>query len=307
MKTRGFVTIATGSEKYYKLAQQLLMSYRKYAVDRLPFALICDRENAYTQDFDDVVVVSDVHKSYLDKLQLHRWSPYDETIFVDADSLFLSDPAGLWEDFETEGDVSCYGWRFPLHSNRGWYYVDGCGVYKDGIEYEISLHGGVYFLRKGEVCNAVFNKALELAKDYHKYAFADFSDPADEPVLALSMAIHKIYPCQKAPRVVFYPGVRNKLKVRASGKLYLDEKICKSEIMHFATPNTERFLYAYLNHLINTQNNSLASKVFNYTKIRIMTAPKEIRAMLRHGMGACLRKVLPHSYVEKLKKNLLGK
>lgn len=307
MKTRGYVTIATGSEKYFKLANQLLKSYRKCAVNRLPFALICDRENVYTQDFDDVVVVSDVHKSYLDKLQLHRWTPYDETIFVDADSLFLADPAGLWEDFETEGDVSCYGWCFPLHSNRGWYYVDGCGAYKDKIDYEISLHGGIYFLRKGEICNAVFNKALELAEYYHEFAFADFSDPADELVLALSMAIHKIYPCQKAPRVVFYPGMRNRLKVHVSGKLYLDNEICKTEIIHFATPNTERFLYAYLNHLINTQNNSFVNKIYSYTKIRIKTAPKEIRAMLRHSIGACLRKVLPSSLVAKLKKTLLGK
>ena len=307
MKTRGYVTIATGSEKYYKLAKQLLMSYRKYAVDGLPFALICDRENEYTQDFDNVVVVTDVHKSYLDKLQLHRWAPYDETIFVDADSLFLADPAGLWEDFKTCGDVSCYGWCFPLHSNKGWYYVDGCGAYKDEIEYEISLHGGIYFLRKGEVCNAVFNKALELAENYHKYAFADFSEPADEPVLALSMAIHKIYPCVKAPRVVFYPGVRSRLRVRVSGKLCLDKQICKSEIIHFATPNTERFLYNYLNYLINTQNTSFTNKIFGYTKIRIMTAKKEIRAILLHGVGACLRKILPSSYVAKLKKTLLGK
>lgn len=307
MKTRGYVTIATGSEKYYKLENQLLRSYRKCAVDGLPFALICDHENEYTQDFDDVVVVSDVHKSYLDKLQLHKWSPYDETVFVDADSLFMADPAGIWEDFESSGEVSCYGYCYPLHSNKGWYYVDGCGAYKDMIEYEVDLHGGVYYIRKGDVCDAVFSKALELAENYHAYSFANFSNPADEPVLALSMAIHKCYPCPKHPRVIFYPSVRNKLKIHISGNLRLGTELCKSEIIHFATPNTERFLYSYLSYLINAQNQNLIDKYFSFIKIRILTAPKEIRAMLRHGAGAFLRKVLPSSYVDKLKKTLLGK
>jgi len=309
MKTRGYITIATGNEKYFKLANQLLRSYRKYSTDGLPFALICDSENQYTKEFDEVVVVSDAKKSYLDKLQLHRWSPYDETIFVDADSLLCADPAGLWEDFKTCGDVSCYGYCFPLHSNRGWYYVDGCGAYKDEIEYEISLHGGIYFLRKGQVCDAVFNKALELAKDYHKYTFVDFSNPADEPVLALSMAIHKIYPCPKKPRILFYPSVRNKLRVCVSGTLCIDKEICRTELVHFSTPNTELFLYVYLNYLINNEHisNSFFNKFFRYMKIRIMTAPKDIRSTLQHCVGAYLRKVLPPSYVARLKKTLLGK
>lgn len=58
-RKKGFVTVATGSEKYYKLAANLLCSYRKQGQGEYPFALICDRENEYTKAFDDIVLTED--------------------------------------------------------------------------------------------------------------------------------------------------------------------------------------------------------------------------------------------------------
>ena len=46
--TRGFVTIATGDEQYYRIAANLLRSYRFFSASPMPFALICDRENEYS-------------------------------------------------------------------------------------------------------------------------------------------------------------------------------------------------------------------------------------------------------------------
>lgn len=46
--SRGFVTIATGKEEYYRLAHNLLLSYKYHTENPLPFALLCDRENEYT-------------------------------------------------------------------------------------------------------------------------------------------------------------------------------------------------------------------------------------------------------------------
>ena len=54
--TRGFITIATGKEMYFQFARNLLLSYRLYSDAPLPFAIMCDRENAYTALFDDVVL-----------------------------------------------------------------------------------------------------------------------------------------------------------------------------------------------------------------------------------------------------------
>ena len=84
--TRGFVTIATGKEHYYRIAGNLLRSYRLNA-GRYPFAIICDRENEYTAEFDKVVRMEKPTNSYMDKLRLFDCLPFEETIFIDADCL----------------------------------------------------------------------------------------------------------------------------------------------------------------------------------------------------------------------------
>ena len=56
--TRGFVTIATGAERYFQIAENLLLSYRKFASVKYPFAIICDRKNNYTSEFDNVIRIS---------------------------------------------------------------------------------------------------------------------------------------------------------------------------------------------------------------------------------------------------------
>ena len=78
---RGFVTIATGAERYFDIARNLLWSYQQFASEKYPFAIICDRENEYTAEFDDVILLKEAHCNYLDKLQLYDYLPYDEIIF----------------------------------------------------------------------------------------------------------------------------------------------------------------------------------------------------------------------------------
>lgn len=225
MPTRGFVTIATGNEKYYKLAVQLLHSYRKHAKDNMPFAIICDRETEETREFDQTVLMDQAYYSYMDKLQLYRYAPYDETIFIDADSLVLCDPSGIWSDFLDADDVSCYGCTCPLDSDRAWFTYEGCGKYKEKIAFLIDLHGGVYFLRRGTRCTAIFEKAIELANQYERYSFKNFKQPADEPVLAMSLAIYHSKPCDKPMRVLFVPSYWGQLRVTPSGALLV---LCKS-------------------------------------------------------------------------------
>jgi hypothetical protein len=186
---RGFVTIATGKEHYYKIAYNLLCSYRLNA-GRYPFAIICDRENKYTAAFDKVVHISDPSHSYMDKLRLHDCLPYDETIFIDADCLVYGDIDRWWELFDKAGDCSVFGCAYDdLSTERGWFRTEGMGKYRDSIRFVPSFSGGVYYLRNTETCRRVFDVAKEAAANYGDYPFAIFRDPADEPVIALGMAV----------------------------------------------------------------------------------------------------------------------
>ena len=53
----------------------------------------------------------------------------------------------------------------------------------------VSFSGGVYYLTKTEDCKKVFDIAKYAAAHYRDYPFAIFRDPADEPVIALGMAV----------------------------------------------------------------------------------------------------------------------
>ena len=196
MMYRGFVTIATGKEHYYRIAYNLLCSYRLNA-GRYPFAIICDRENEYTSAFDKVVRLDDPSNSYMDKLRLFDCLPYDETIFIDADCLIYGDIDCWWELFEKADDCSVFGCAYDdLDTDRGWFKTDGMGKYRDMISFVPSFSGGVYYLRNTPVCKNVFDTAKEAAAEYGKYPFAIFSHPADEPVIALGMAVSGCRPVE---------------------------------------------------------------------------------------------------------------
>ena len=55
-QTKGFITVATGKEEYYQLAANLLRSYYLFCKKPLPFAILTDQKNTYTEKFDDVII-----------------------------------------------------------------------------------------------------------------------------------------------------------------------------------------------------------------------------------------------------------
>ena len=194
--SRGFVTIATGKEHYYRIASNLLCSYRLHA-GKLPFAIICDRENRYTAQFDKVVLMEDPTNSYMDKLRLFDCLPFDETIFIDADCLVYGDIDRWWTLFDHADDCSVFGRAYEdLDTDQGWFRTEGMGEYREKIHFVPSFSGGVYFLRKTQTCRNVFDTAKSAAAHYREYPFAIFRDPADEPVIALGMAVADCRPVE---------------------------------------------------------------------------------------------------------------
>lgn len=194
--TKGFVTIATGKEQYYEIARNLLLSYRFATENPLPFALLCDNENEYTKDFDDVRIFSNPTRSYLDKLNIFELLPYDINIFIDADCLCFGDINRLFDIFEKADDFCCYGRVLPLDDKTGWFEYDNLNEdLQKQINYVVGLHGGIYYIRKTEKSKKVLDDAKAFCQNYSDYKFkGKFETPGDEPVIALSMAVNKCKP-----------------------------------------------------------------------------------------------------------------
>ena len=195
--TRGFVTIATGDSHYYMEAANLLASYRYFTANPIPFALLCDEQNQYTEQFDDVIVMENPHRSYLDKLSLPVYAPYDETIFIDADCLAYRDLNDFWDYFEGADDFTAFGLSFPPHHKKHWFKREDVGEYGDRISFIPEFMGHVYFIRKTERLAEFTRTCSEILERYGEFKFRLFDEPADEPIFALAMALHGFRPVDR--------------------------------------------------------------------------------------------------------------
>lgn len=298
MGRKGFVTVATGDEKYYQLAANLLLSYRKRGQGKYPFALICDRENEYTAGFDHVVLTQEFRKGTVDKLLL-RLSPYEESVFIDADTLILENVDDLWEVFADADDVSMFGKVLPLDSQDGWFTYEGSGKYKDRIDYLISMNGGIYYFRNTQLGRSVLETALSVEKDYSEIDFKYFSTPQDEPLMAMAMVLCGCKPCRKAYDMIILPACPHKVTADREGRVYEDGKPSKAKMIHFSTRRTRMFLYHYL----DTVNRSGGSGR-KYLKAKLRYAPEDIKFSVFHTAGGFLRKNGMGALVNRLKKIL---
>ena len=187
--TRGFITIATGKEMYFQFARNLLLSYHVYCDAPLPFAILCDRENAYTALFDDVVLFEKTEHPYFDKFELLKIAPYDETIFIDSDCLAYGDLNQFWDYFAGADAFSASGTNYPMDSDRGLFRKEEIGPYTGRVHWKPDIHGGLYYIRKGETCDAIYRECRYIAEHYGDFRWPDYCAPfADEPVLCLAMA-----------------------------------------------------------------------------------------------------------------------
>lgn len=193
---KGFITIATGKKEYYILARNLLHSYHYFCKNPLPFAILCDRKNEYISEFDDVILYKNgATNSYLDKLSLGEYLPYDETIFIDADCLAYGDLNQIFEYFQDADDFSCFGRVLPLEDKTGWFEYQNLGYLQNKVSYIVGLHGGIYYMRKGELVERVFDSAKSFIPEYSRFKFkGKFDTPGDEPLVALSMAVNGCRP-----------------------------------------------------------------------------------------------------------------
>lgn len=252
--TKGFVTIATGNRWYYTIALHLLRSYRLFAKEPLPFAILAEEENEITSQFDKVILLDLPSRSYIDKLRLAEDLPFDETIFIDADCLAYGDLNELFDIFQDASDVSCLGITEPLtEKTNGWFSLLSFPTAGEGVltremaqaqlPYAVGLHGGMIYMRRSDLTKKVFGDARQLARDYSAYRFRTFDKPADEPVLALSMALNhcKPIPYERFALTCFWVHKPRKLDLY-HGKACRKDKT-PITLLHWGTRHTQTPIY----------------------------------------------------------------
>ena len=248
---RGFITIATGRKQYYKIAANLLQSYRLFSAEPLPFAIIAEEENQYTSLFDDVIITSESTHSFMDKFLLMKLCPYDETIFFDADCLAYGDLNDYWAFFENATDFSCVGINVPRDQKEGaWYNVEDIGEYGNRISYKVRVHAGVCFIRRSESLKQLYTDCMELYRCYDELHFHTCPGSKDECILGVAMPMNGMKAVRENRNMLIgYPFatyleadiLHDILKYQTPWHDMVD----KGLLLHWGTANTKTPLYKY--------------------------------------------------------------
>lgn len=261
--TKGFVTVATGNEQYYILAYYLLLSYRYHSKSPMPFAILCDRHNRWTKDFDDVVIIESPSYSYCDKLRIMDLSPFDETLFIEPDCLVYRDLNELWDYFKDSPDIGLVGYAFPRDSGKGWWAPENLGDLKDKARDLVMGQGGLYFIRKhGELLPAFMETCQYVKQHYLEYKFNMCRDVlSDETIMSLAASVHGIRPVMRweslftcLPQTWFLSANirRGRLKYYmhdSSGKLYKNGYFIHFGTLNTLSPQSDGFYFREISHL----------------------------------------------------------
>lgn len=246
MINRGFFTIATGNEKYYMLASNLLKSYRLHNSE-YPFAILCDRENEYTKDFDQVVILDNVKNSFLDKFRMLIDSPYQEGIFIEPDCLIYRDISCFFDMLAKESDLSSFGWNNGLLTT----FFDSTEriieKYGEDIKTTPLFCPGYFFVRKGTVCEKIYHEANSIAQwiidndiTSDNPRLITRGTLIDDPIFFIAMKLNNCI-CVEKPskgKCVYLPRVKKieKVSLRKGILDVIQEKeYTECNLLHFTT------------------------------------------------------------------------
>ncbi len=305
MVSRGLITIATGNIHYYKIAANLLLSYKHFSKNPYPFAIVAEEENKYTALFDDVIITKEAMQSFNDKFLLLKLCPYDETIFFDADCLAYGDLNEYWKFFEGATDFSSLGENFGLEDNNGaWYNLDGIGDYSTMISYKTRVHSGVLFVRKSPSLIKMYEDCMALYREFDSLRFHTCPYSIDECVLGVTMPMNKMkarseraqmmaaYPCLTKLRCCILKG---KLSYSTPWDGYTEDGI----LLHWGTKQTYRARYRFeiecLKTLVTDKDSFINRLKYRYklrfVLLKIPELPGDIYDGIKQGIHKLRAKI----------------
>ena len=251
----GFITIAIG-EYYRYLALNLVKTYRINGGKTYPFAVVSDVDTPELREhFDEVIVEENVlDDGYLYKLKLPDYTPFEKTIFVDADCLVINKIEWYWDLFNGV-EFGVFGRNTPVDSDEPFNFFEvEKAVDEFGITNLPRFNGGIYYFTENQQSLNIFRTALELTSRYDELRMPRFTNikagvkkMGDEPLFALSMAVHGV----KAVEDESKTGMWN-INGCKYFQIHLGKRVCRYKkydtevtpsLVHFGTDNTKRYHY----------------------------------------------------------------
>jgi hypothetical protein len=240
--SRGLMTIAYGPHRYIRMAEALGLSYRRWN-PALPFCVVTDQANAkvLAAYFDITRIVNPSYgRGVAQKLCVDRYSPFDETLFVDSDCIFYHDPRLTWDAYATD-DFVIEGWRYLSRGDRHDSIGDlGLLLERTALERIGSFNSGLFYFRNTERAQRLFDTARAVYDRRTELTLKPFKSApiADEPVLAIAMEMCGIgfIPWEPSTGMETWISMRNMRSVnvlKANSRVVKHGKAIEPALIHY--------------------------------------------------------------------------
>jgi len=202
--SEGYVTLATGAQRYFDMAAMFALSARVNDPGRA-VCLVTDESSTVPEYADlifDVVVKmksSPLHVGCANKIRLHQVAPFQRNMYVDADCLLVKrEIDGIWKkargtSFTMTGDKRTSG---------KWNQLDiawACNRFE--VPYVVQMNSGVFYWERGDASRDFFAH-VERLFDHHRDEISNIHQGragqyADEPLFGLAMGKFGIAPFEE--------------------------------------------------------------------------------------------------------------
>lgn len=163
--SRGYLTMAVGKPRYVEMAVDMALSLRDHT--ELPIAITVDEtlegvvRERYAGVFDEITRLPD---RFLDgralKYGTAEASPYDETMFVDADCIVLDSLEGLWSVLD-DTDMAMVGEHLTEADEQNHHgFSTRDLIRRFGLGTYLKTNSGLYCFRRGPALR-IMDECLE--------------------------------------------------------------------------------------------------------------------------------------------------
>ena len=242
MNSFGVLTIAFGKERYIEQGNTLARSLRKH-MPNVPIACVSDAE--LDPKLFDYTIPVDLRRggSFIQKLWIDDYSPFDSTLFIDSDCIVgapFSEHVDAMKKYAFTPVCDAYLVKGDVDKD-GWISDIGEALAMVGGEKYAKFNGGVYYFDKSEQAKKLFQVVRHFAERGDELGLlaptgAGFGD---EAIFALALASLNMLPLydDKGQLMRTPIGLRGKIKMDSDYSNFSfnkNGKLVSPAICHFA-------------------------------------------------------------------------
>jgi hypothetical protein len=294
--TRGILTTAYGARRYRDLAVTLARSLDSHCPDT-PRAVVTDVvDRGLARLYDHQVPLRPERGSGLvQKLWLPEYSPFDKTLFIDADTLVVRDLGFLWDLLDGHA-VAAVGARYE---SEGFWFGD---IAARCERFQLSsipiFNGGLYYFEQGPAARRIFGDARSLVEQYEEHGFTTMGNGSVNDEVVLSVAIARNADGEMVDddaRAMRTPlGITGPLRIdvpRGVGQFVKGGRPIEPALIHFCGDWASGFHYRRERVKLALTASGLAAGIVGPT-VNVLCGPPHFLGRMVRRMGKLTKKAL---------------